>query len=267
MEPSVQPKRADSHCRICSASTSLSYLLYSRRIDLTVQLFYCADCDAYFTGGGKINYDDSDLIDYYLKYVEVIRSRHHRNFAFIESLVVPGRFLDIGAGMGYSLEVAEQRGWVAKGLEPNEKLVNHAKSRELDITKAYLGPETSGEYDFILIDNVLEHILQPAEFLGHALRLLAPKGIMMVAVPPMDWLRKQLGAIAYVRDHVMVPQLNIFYESDEHVNMFSRKAMGRLLHRVGLRLLDVRFHHSLAYNNPLFRGLRLDDGYYFAVRA
>ncbi len=255
------------NCRICSASAGRSYLLHSHRIDLAVQTFYCADCDAFFSDGGMINYDDSDLVSYYLQYLDAIRSRHQKNFSFIESLVAPGRFLDIGAGMGYSLEVAEQRGWVATGLEPNEVLVSHARSRGLDVTRAYLGPETSGEYDFILIDNVLEHIQQPAEFLGHAVRLLAPKGVLMVAVPPVDWLRKRLGAIGYVRDHVMAPQLNIFYEADEHVNMFSRKAMSRLLQRVGLRLLDVRFHHSLAYNNLLFRSLRLDDGYYFAVRA
>lgn len=136
----------------------------------------------------------------------------------------------------------------------------------MNVTQGYLSDETSGEYNFLLIDNVLEHILQPADFLGHAVRLLTSSGIILIAVPPMDWLRKWFGAISYVRYHVAVPQINIFGEVDQHVNIFSRKAMDRLLQSVGLRLLDVRFHHSLAYNNILFRGLRLEDDYYFAVR-
>lgn len=89
----------------------------------------------------------------------------------------------------------------------------------------------------------------------------------MIAVPPMDWLRKWFGAFSYVRDSIAVPQINIFGEVDQHVNIFSRKAMNRLLQNTGLRLLDVRFHHSQAYNNVLFRGLLLNNGYYFAVRA
>lgn len=52
----------------------------------------------------------------------------------------------------------------------------------------------------------------------------------------------------------------------EHFNMLSRKAMHRLLHAVGLDLLDMRFHHSRVFDNVLFRGLGLDDGYYFITR-
>lgn len=255
------------NCRICSGAVKSSYLLHSHRHNLAVQTFYCPICDAFFSAGGPVDYDHSDLTGYYLRYEQAVRSRFQRVFIFTESYVAPGRFLDIGAGMGLSLDVANQRGWISTGLEPNAALACHAKGRGLDINNTYLNGDTSGTYDFILIDNVLEHILQPADFLGHAVRLLAPLGVILVAVPPMDWLRKGFGAFRYVRDRIAVPQLNIFGEVDEHVNIFSRKAMSCLLQDAGLRLLDIRFHHSLAYNNPLFRGLGLDDGYYFAVHA
>ncbi len=163
--------------------------------------------------------------------------------------------------------ISKSRGRTAVGLEPNAGLSSHARDRGLDVNNTYFTGETTGEYDFILIDNVLEHILHPADFLSHARRLLAHSGVLLVAVPPLDWLRKALGAISYVRNSISVPQLNIFQEVDEHVNMFSRMAMSRLLENTGLRLLDIRFHHNLAYNNPLFRSLRLDDGNYFVVRA
>lgn len=260
------------HCRICSGITKNSYTLHSGRNNLSVPIFYCLSCDAYFSDGGPVNYNDShdgdvELTAYYLKYEQAIRFRYQRVFSFIETQVASGRFLDIGAGMGFSLEVANQRGWLATGLEPNTVLVNHAKGRGLNITQGYLNAGTAGQYDFLLIDNVLEHILQPAEFLRNVVRLQASSGIILIAVPPMDWLRKSLGAISYVRNRVTIPQINIFGEVDQHVNIFSRKAMKRLLRSVGLRLLDVRFHHSFAYNNVVFRSLCLEDGYYFAVRA
>jgi SAM-dependent methyltransferase len=257
-------------CRICLEPTKGSYILHSSSYNLDVQMFYCPACEAYFSDGAPVNYehiDDFDLIAYYLQYEHVIRNRYQKVFSFIESLVASGQFLDIGAGMGFSLDVASQRGWMASGLEPNPELAAHAKGRGLNVSNAYLTEGMSGEYDFILIDNVLEHILQPSDFLRNSVRLLKPSGVMMIAVPPMDWLRKGFSACSWVRSHVAVPQINVFYDVDQHVNIFSRKAMERLLQSVGLRLLDARFHHSLAYNNALFRGLRLDDGYYFAVRA
>lgn len=255
------------NCRICLGITNSSYLLKSKRHNLTVQTFYCPACDAFFSDGGPVNYDLTDLTGYYLPYEQAIRARYQKIFYSLEKLVSPGRFLDIGAGMGYSLEVANERGWTATGIEPNLYLAGHAKGRGLNISNRYLNEETTGEYDFILIDNVLEHIHSPSDFLGHAVRILAKSGIMLVAVPPMDWLRERFGAISYVRDHITLPQLNIFGEVDEHVNIFSRKAMGRLLQGAGLRLLNIRFHHSSLYNNAIYRGLRLDDGYYLAVRA
>lgn len=241
--------------------------MQSHRHELSVEIYYCKDCDAYFSDGGIVNYESSDLVEYYSRYESAIRSRYRRVFAFVKTLVVSGKFLDIGAGMGYSLEVAQEYGWSVEGLEPNKVLAQHGNSRNLVIHNAYLNKETSGVFDFILIDNVLEHILWPKEFLENAVRLLAPSGVMLVAVPPMDWLRKGLGTFSCVRDYITVPQLNIFGEVDEHVNIFSRKAISRLLQNAGLRLLDVRFHHSLVYNNPLYRGIGLESGYYFAVKA
>lgn len=258
------------NCRICLKPARSSYIGHSSTYNLDVQMFYCPACDAYFSDGAPVDYEhinDFDLIGYYLGHEQVIRSRYQKIFSFIDTLIPPGHFFDIGAGIGFSLDVATQHGWTASGLEPNPELAAHAKGRGLHVDGAYLTEFLSGEYDFILIDNVLEHILRPVDFLQNSVRLLKPAGVMMIAVPPMDWLRKGVSASSWVREHVPIPQLNVFYDVDQHVNMFSRKAMERLLQRVGLRLLDVRFHHSLAYNNALFRGLRLDDGYYFAVRA
>jgi hypothetical protein len=59
----------------------------------------------------------------------------------------------------------------------------------------------------------------------------------------------------------------VFTEADEHVNMISRTAMLRLAQAAGLRALPVRFHPSRIYDNPVFRALGLDDGYYHFALA
>jgi 2-polyprenyl-3-methyl-5-hydroxy-6-metoxy-1,4-benzoquinol methylase len=263
--PSAEPRpdaRAVPRCRICGGPTRGAFTLHSHRHAVDVPVTRCDACDAFFSNGGPVNYDDVDLTGYYLQFADAIRARYERVFERIEALRRPGRFLDIGAGMGFSLEVARRRGWSAAGLEPNRALARHAAGRGLAVANRYLDGSEHGEHDFVLVDNVLEHVPEPLAFLRHAARLLAPQGLLLVAVPPLDWLRKALAAFPYVRDRVTAPQLNVFGEVDEHLNMLGRRAMGRLVDNAGLRLQPLRWHHSPVFDNPLVRTLGLDDGYY-----
>lgn len=254
-------------CRVCLEECAPSYLLKSTRSDLKINLYFCKRCNAYFSNGGPVNYDDSNPVDYYLAHRQSTKERYGRIFEYVEEIIQLGSFFDIGAGIGFSLDVADERGWRASGIEPNIILVNHARDRGVDISHGYLNESASGDHDFVLVDNVLEHVLDPHQFLTLVKSRLSSTGLLMIAVPPMDWLRKGLGSFGYVRASVNAPQFNIFRETDEHVNFFSRVAMRALLEKSGLRLLNIRFHHSRWYNNPLFRIVGLDDGYYFATHA
>jgi SAM-dependent methyltransferase len=254
-------------CRICQRPTPHAFDLHSSRHGIDVPVYRCADCRAYCSNGGPVNYEDVDLTRYYLEHAQSIRARLQRLFERLEAIKPVGRFIDIGAGMGFAVEVAQSRGWRAWGLEPNRFLAAHARKRGVDVANAYLGADTEGAFDLVLIDNVLEHIAQPLPFLHHAVRLMEPDALLIVAVPPLDWLRDALGRSAFVRDRITRPQLNAFNEADEHVNVFSRRAVARLAHAAGLNRLDLRFHPSCVYDNPVFRAAGLDDGFHFLVRA
>jgi SAM-dependent methyltransferase len=230
-------------------------------------MFRCVECDAYFSDGGPVNYDDVDLTKFCRPYTDVIRASCAKFRQFIERSMRLGRLLDIGAGMGFSIEVARDRGWAATGLEPNIALARYAVEQGLDVRRSYLGSDTVGEFELVLIDNVLVHIPEPLPFLANAARLLSSTCLLVIAIPPFDWLRSSLGRLTYVRDRVSVPQLNVFNEVDEHVNVFGRLGMVKLAGRVGLRPLNLRFHHSRVFDNPFARALAIDDGYHFFART
>lgn len=172
-----------------------AFVLNSLRSTARVPVYRCTKCDAYFSDGGVINYDESDLVGYYAPHEAYIKERFARVFTEVGRFRSPGRFLDICAGMGYSLEVANQHGWTSHGLEPNRILVDSAIKRNLSMQRGYLDNTARGEYDLILMDNVLEHVPDPVSFLRNAKRLLAPSGLMVVAIPPMDWVRKMLAML------------------------------------------------------------------------
>ena len=255
------------NCRACGAVTGKVFDLHTSRHGIKVPVYRCATCRAYWTDGGPVDYDAVDLTGYYMAHAGPIRARYERLFNHLERLRNPGRFIDIGAGMGFSVERAAVHGWQARGLEPNRYLAEHARGRGLDVATGYLDEHTTGQYELVLVDNVLEHILQPLPFLRLSAGLLSEGGLMVVAIPPLDWLRDALGRSSWVRARVSRPQLNVFTEADEHVNMISRRAMQRLAQAAGLRALPLRFHPSRIYDNPIFRTLGLDDGYYHFTRA
>jgi len=267
-----------NHCRICQQQAeTLFSLSASRNSQLELPLFYCESCAARYTFPPEFDYDapDQGIIDYYQKHCDYIVGRHTLLFEFVEKLlhINAGRFFDIGTGAGYSMRVAEERGWTAVGVEPSRILVDFARKQSHGIVlqgifsqemwhqqQAALGEK----FDYILIDNVLEHVRDPVGFLQAALPLLKTNGVMVVAIPPVDWFRLLLTRISFIRNRCRTARWNLFYDPEQHVNYFSRQSMRTLVeNRLGLRLLDARFHHSKLLKGGLAARLGFETGYYF----
>jgi 2-polyprenyl-3-methyl-5-hydroxy-6-metoxy-1,4-benzoquinol methylase len=96
-----------------------------------------------------------------------------------------GSILDIGSGTGHFLSVMKNKGWLAKGIEINDK------AREFSITKSGLevlppgkiGSLPSESFDAITLWHVLEHFQYPFSYAAEIVRLLKPGGICLVALP------------------------------------------------------------------------------------
>src|SRR3546814_17296527 len=75
----------------------------------------------------------------------------------IERYCSVGSMIDIGSGMGFSLQVAKARGWTASGIEPNQAVGLSAKVRGIDVVQGYLSDDAVGQYAVDLIEDALEH--------------------------------------------------------------------------------------------------------------
>ena len=268
-------------CKLCKRECTEKYALTGSRMGHCIAVSYCSQCDIYFCETQDYDYKDADenIINYYENARGYIELRQHKIFNFIRERFCPqpGIFLDIGSGIGYSLIVAQKLGWHAVGIEPNTTLEEHARNiLNLNTLNGYLSKDTIGSIkellpegyaDYILIDNVLEHIPEPMEFFQNVLSLLKPGGLLLIAIPPVDWLRLGLASISNIRQNSSSAQFNLFYDPEQHVNYFSRKAMKVLTEKVGgCQLTDSRFHHSTLLNNRMARMLRFETGYYFIVK-
>jgi len=92
-----------------------------------------------------------------------------------------GKALDVGCGIGDMLMRRED----TVGVDVNPHTVAFCISRGATavLMKADKLPFATGEFDSALIDNVLEHISEPAPLLTEAHRVLRADGRLLVGVP------------------------------------------------------------------------------------
>ena len=93
-----------------------------------------------------------------------------------------GTLLDIGAGTGEFLRVAQKKGWVVSGVEPNEGAREFAQDKNipLDESIAVLEGKT---FDVVTLWHVLEHMHDLQNTIHKTQQLVKEGGTLIIAVP------------------------------------------------------------------------------------
>ncbi len=98
-----------------------------------------------------------------------------------------GKFLDIGCGLGFFLEgVRLSSNWKAYGVEISADAVQFARMKlNLDVRCGELSAAGFPEafFDYVYVNNVLEHVRDPLAFLKECRRILRRAGLLYLSVP------------------------------------------------------------------------------------
>ena len=108
-----------------------------------------------------------------------------RKYALLRKFHQQGKILDIGCATGQFLHYMESRGWVATGIEPDEKTRNRAIS-EFGLKvfpEDQLNVFENASFDVISMWHVLEHVSMLDQRMEQLKRLLKPGGTLIVALP------------------------------------------------------------------------------------
>ncbi len=102
----------------------------------------------------------------------------------------PKTFLDIGAGEGWALDFFKKRGWYCTGLDYSEfgcKKYNDSCLADMLVGDIYDNLNrlivNKKRYSVILIDNVLEHVINPISLLNNTRELIDKGGVLVIEVP------------------------------------------------------------------------------------
>lgn len=145
----------------------------------------------------------------------------------MESYVKPGLLLDVGCNIGTFLDVARSRGWRGEGIEPNGKAARHARAAGHSVYEGYFSSEWAssrrGVFNAVTLNDVIEHVPNPVDFLSLALVVLAPGRILAVNTPNFS--------CALTRAVQVKP--------DEHFLYFRPDTLARALETAGGRVVSL----------------------------
>jgi SAM-dependent methyltransferase len=161
-------------------------------VDATADIVQCKSCAFRFVTPRPTQieiaraYSAPDQYDSWLAVDAARQALWERRWSRVRGRKPAGRLLDIGAGLGTFVALAKQDGWAVDGTEVSETAVRYAKERygiQLSLGQLEAIDLGSGSYDLVTLWHVLEHVPSPASTLARCRELLAPDGLLIMAMP------------------------------------------------------------------------------------
>jgi len=176
----------------------------------------------------------------YISHTDSKRSLFEKAYHFVKGIALKnklqlinaeqsskGQLLDIGAGTGDFLLVAQNNGWKTIGIEPSEKAKKIAEGKGISFVTDTTAL-ASQSFDCITMWHVLEHVPDLDFQIKELKRLLKPTGTLIVAVPNF----KSYDAKYYQNFWAA-------YDVPIHFWHFSKQAIQMLFQKENMSLLKI----------------------------
>ncbi len=197
----------------------------------------CLDCGLIFANPRIHSHDiiaaysDMEDDESYLKEEMGRRMAAHLLLKKIKKFKLQGnKLLDIGCSIGFFLDEARKMGWNVSGVEISKWAVKYAKEK-LSLTVHHASLEDAklpdNHFDVVIMQDTIEHLLNPRETLLEIKRILKPGGIVYVNTPNIDSFVSRILQAKWWG----INQFHLYY--------FSNCTLGKLLANTGFH--DFQF--------------------------
>ena len=141
------------------------------------------------------------------------------------------KVLDIGCGFGEALGYYRSIGCEAYGYELDENAGRIASAQGLNIRQGIFEPGHWEEsfFDVVTLDQVLEHIYEPVDFLTGLRKVLRPGGLLILSTPNAVGLGLKLWGKKWIHWH-----------APYHVHLYTPKSLHGVLAKCGFACQSLR---------------------------
>ena len=176
-----------------------------------------------------------------LRFVRAAIDRHFGTETTMRHPLAGRRALDVGCGAGLLTEPLARMGAQAVGLDAAPENIAaarlHAEGQGLAIDYRAGSVETLGaadKFDLVCSMEVIEHVVDPAVFVGGLVRALAPGGLLILSTPNRTPLSK-LALVTVGEGAGMIPR-----GTHDWAKFLTPDELGALLVGAGLTVVEMR---------------------------
>lgn len=166
-----------------------------------------------------------------------------RSIELIGGYVKTGRLLSVGCGDGTELGIARELGWEAEGYDVDPETTAEVAKRTGAVVHCGkfedLDPGSS-LFDAVYMDQVIEHLKDPNEYLTKIKSLLRPGGALFLGMPNLTSLSNRAKTLTG-RLGLRRKKRGRHYVSEHHIIFFSPRSLRGILENIhGLEVLCMR---------------------------
>ena len=247
--------KVTNSCIICS-NNSTKVIADNIRGTEGVKVYYCEQCDIAFID--EIYTERNEEQFYNEEYPEkinpshkgnsptdVILTRTERCMEYFTRRNKQGKALEIGCASGAFLASIQEYFDLVVGCDLNREHCEYVKSKygiechNMDIRE--MGQD--GEFDFIFMFQLLEHISKPHEFLTKVSSLLKPQGMLILDVPNLNEPLYRLYKLPRIKEG--------FFFKPQHPITYSTKALNKVLVMHGFMEIETKLIQNYSITNHL----------------
>ena len=238
-------------CPLCERDTGETTFLGG------YDIHFCKNCNHYFAKSNMDTLQNHNVYESYEYSLEKLRMKNYTTILnVVEKYLTPGASgLEVGSALGWFLKMGSARGYRMTGVEPI--IINYEKSLSPEYT-VYNGifPDCldvnvlSLSFDFIIFNDVREHISDACQLYRDCNTLLKDNGILIINLPmSSDSFFKIARFISLIGRKQSLTRLWQFETESPHLHYYSHKSIvlsaknnGFTLNKVfSLETLDLNF--------------------------
>ncbi|MFH1847910.1 MAG: methyltransferase domain-containing protein, partial [Candidatus Omnitrophota bacterium] len=220
----------------CAVEENQTYRISQTFLKAPYQIVKCLGCGLVYASPRakieKILSSYADMVDEEYAEEEPGRRLSARVIlSRIESFKKGGKILDVGCATGFLLDEAKKRGWDAHGVELSKWCACYAKDKlGLNVVCGMLKDAgfNGSFFDAVVLQDTIEHLIDPKETLIQIRRILKPDGILYVNTPDINSMISR------------VLRTRWWGINQSHLYYFSKKTLYKMLEAAGFVPLQRR---------------------------
>ncbi len=231
----------DLQCIVCGNKQDLKFQLQHK-------VYQCASCDLYTSDAtfdlsfqSSLEEDSREIglkklrLQNFQSIVKALRENYFKDKETIKGL-------EIGSGNGWWLEVCRNNKIDCIGIEPENTFADYYRKNDLNVVMGFypnVAIDSTEGYDFIIFNDVFEHISDLKSLLLSIKKDLKKDGLLIINIPMSNgFFYRTASMLYYLKIKSFLDRLWQFNFHSPHINYFNPKNLPAYLNKYDFKLLQ-----------------------------